>query len=569
MSSNTTTSIGIISATLDEVGSSLRVEGWAVARAGGTVKVAFGSHFAEIRLSDINSADTGQAHINFWSVEIQLSHEPIPPSKTITATLHESKAFFELQDRMPRVVISRATASGGKLSIVGWCTGREPADFVEVKMFGKPEGRAEPLARPDVQAKHPLIEDPLSGFSFHSSIQTSLTDGRVWVEVDLRRGATKLASASVMVEPDGVMPPPVRLALQAVLHPFPAPGSQRALARSFTPVGRRRLIASLAFQKLWSTGEKCAAFGLRNEIVRAMIELGEIDSPIQIRLKSGDLVLADPSSDSVIARKFLLDGTYEEGLINCINRLLKKGDRVFDIGACYGHMALACANAVGSDGEVISIEPNPTMASGLRRTLERNGRRQVKVVEVALGEAPGIATLRVAKHNLGGSRLGVAGVSATDEEFGKIFQHLSVVSLDTGDLGKPVQPEPKSIELESFEVEMRTLDSIAEEYGCPQLIKIDIEGAELLCLKGGRRLLLGEFGCQPIITMEYSSLFPTFGGRREEAFELLLGAGYSAYRMTKGKVGGGDLIEVPNSESAPDHDDLFFIPPGREPFVKN
>lgn len=563
-----TTAIGIISTSLDPVEALLKVDGWACGGAGGIVKVDFAGHTADVSLPNSDVAADNSLYPVFWSVAVQLSQQILPTPLTVTAIFHDERASMVLEERVPKIFISRARFVGGKIDLKGWCTGRQSEDFVEVRLFGELAGKAKFTARRDVQDKFPLMADSKPGFSFSAPAPIALADGRVWVEVRLRRGSKVLAAASRLTESDGEAPLPPRRALQAILNPFPAAGSQRALARSFTPSGRRRLLASRAFQQLWATGDKYAAFALRTEIVRAMIEFGEVVGPMKIRLESGHLLEADPRKDSVIARRFLLDGTYEAGLINTLTRFLKKGDKVFDIGSCYGHVAFACASAVGREGEVISIEPNPVMASALRKSLERNHLKQVQVVEVALGDTPGTATLRVASHNIGGSRLGVEGVTSTDKEFGDIIGNLSVVSLGTSELGEPMQSDPECSKLDAFEVKMKTLDELAEEYGCPQLLKIDIEGAELLCLRGGRKLLAGDFGEQPIITMEYSNLFPTFGGRREDAFELLIAAGYSAYRMTKGKVGGGDLIEVPNSESAPDHDDLFFIPPGRESFAK-
>ena len=41
---------------------------------------------------------------------------------------------------------------------------------------------------------------------------------------------------------------------------------------------------------------------------------------------------------------------------------------------------------------------------------------------------------------------------------------------------------------------------------------MDIEGGELLAMKGAKRLLDGDFGDLPVIAFEYSTLFPMRGG---------------------------------------------------------
>ena len=110
-----------------------------------------------------------------------------------------------------------------------------------------------------------------------------------------------------------------------------------------------------------------------------------------------------------------------------------------------------------------------------------------------------------------------------------------------------------------------TLDQICTEHGLRDvaLVKIDIEGGELLALRGAAGLLDGAFGVPPVVAFEYSALFATRGGQREEILDLFFERDWKLYRLAQGKTGGGDLIPIATHAAAPQHDNLVAIPPGR------
>jgi hypothetical protein len=112
-----------------------------------------------------------------------------------------------------------------------------------------------------------------------------------------------------------------------------------------------------------------------------------------------------------------------------------------------------------------------------------------------------------------------------------------------------------------------TIDDCCRSHGLRDvaIVKIDVEGGELLALRGAAGLLDGAFGRPPLVAFEYSNLFPTRGGRREEVLELFLSRGWTLFRLADGKNGGGGLLAVPDAASAPAHDNLIAVPPGRSP----
>jgi len=145
-------------------------------------------------------------------------------------------------------------------------------------------------------------------------------------------------------------------------------------------------------------------------------------------------------------------GLYELDTLRLLRRLLKPGDHFVDCGANIGYFTLAASRAVGPTGRVDAFEPDPLNRERLAHHLRANGSpANVTVHAVALSAASGSATLyhpSDGTHNHGESSLYAApGVATTPYT-------VATARLD------------------------RQLDRV------PDLIKMDIEGAELMALKG-------------------------------------------------------------------------------------
>jgi FkbM family methyltransferase len=129
---------------------------------------------------------------------------------------------------------------------------------------------------------------------------------------------------------------------------------------------------------------------------------------------------------------------------------LRPGALVFDIGAHQGVVAMMLAQEVGPAGVVIALEPNPHNAAAARRNCELNVMAQLVVVEAAVSNHSGTVTFN---ESLDGQLDDGSGAH------GRIT------------------------------VESVTLDDLAEKYGMPALVFIDVEGAECMVLENGARVL--------------------------------------------------------------------------------
>lgn len=186
---------------------------------------------------------------------------------------------------------------------------------------------------------------------------------------------------------------------------------------------------------------------------------------IGLRSVNGWLVLGGEEFRSVL---HLADGRagHEPGTTQLLKRLIQAGDRVADIGAHVGLMSLPMAYAVGAEGQVIAIEPNPRSAEALRRTLVANGLIDRCVIHVvAASDADGSASYYEGINSMLGSLTPVDGIK-------------------------------------SRIVETRTMDSLLPAGESLSLAKIDVEGAETAVVRGMSRviadnpdiIIIAEFG---------------------------------------------------------------------------
>ncbi len=154
---------------------------------------------------------------------------------------------------------------------------------------------------------------------------------------------------------------------------------------------------------------------------------------------------------------FLL-GTHDTDVQFALSRLLRPGMTCYDIGANVGFTAVLAARCVGGAGRVVCFEPLPENAARIRTNAGLNGFDRIQVHQVALGSDDGAAEFRVS-HAPTWGRLAETG--AAPAECGVI------------------------------RVAVRRLDSLAAAQGLPdpQVIKMDVEGAEAGVLAGGRALL--------------------------------------------------------------------------------
>ena len=166
-----------------------------------------------------------------------------------------------------------------------------------------------------------------------------------------------------------------------------------------------------------------------------------------------------------------VSGTFEPNEFCFLGQILKPGMTVLDVGANEGLYTLFSARRVGPAGRVVAFEPSSRERRKLEHNVARNRLGNVTIVPCAVGSSEGTAALQIA----------------------------SGVHSGHNTLGALVYDDAPAAGVEHVPVER--LDTLIERLGVVtvDVIKIDVEGAELHVLEGARRTLAAH---RPILMVE-------------------------------------------------------------------
>jgi len=167
---------------------------------------------------------------------------------------------------------------------------------------------------------------------------------------------------------------------------------------------------------------------------------------------------------------------------------VRKGDLVFDVGAHIGRHAEIFTDL---GAKVVAIEPNPRCCEQLARLAKV---RDIRVESCAAGDAPGKLKLRICQDSV---------ISTVVDAWYE------------GARRSPIHQDAHW--LESLEIDVVTLDQLANRYGIPAFVKIDAEGYDDHVLRG--------MSFRPqALCFEYNRLLPEVAARCLEM--PALSAGY-------------------------------------------
>jgi FkbM family methyltransferase len=186
--------------------------------------------------------------------------------------------------------------------------------------------------------------------------------------------------------------------------------------------------------------------------IRPLISL---DDAYAVRLGDGYVLAPKDELAFVLMLADATSGGLEPGTRLCLKRLLAEGETAVDIGANIGLLTLASARAVGPTGKVFCFEPEKRMADLLERMITANGLSQVKLFRQAVSAKPGKTTFHVSS----------------------IPGHSSLFALPEKEVGHDQQ------------VEVVRLDDVIAPDMPVDVVKIDVEGAEMDVLAGMKRVL--------------------------------------------------------------------------------
>jgi FkbM family methyltransferase len=166
--------------------------------------------------------------------------------------------------------------------------------------------------------------------------------------------------------------------------------------------------------------------------------------------------------EDFVSRTILENGEWEPASWQAMREHMSTGATFVDVGAQIGYYSLKAATLVGPGGHVIAIEPNPETIGKLEANIQASGAKVISVQPVACSDGEAILSLfAAAAGNTGETSLS----KMTAAQSGAVVH--------------------------TYKVRARPLDDIIRESGVQRVdvIKIDVEGAEYLVLKGAQQTL--------------------------------------------------------------------------------
>ncbi|MDF5727467.1 MAG: FkbM family methyltransferase [Rhizonema sp. PD38] len=196
--------------------------------------------------------------------------------------------------------------------------------------------------------------------------------------------------------------------------------------------------------------------------------------------------------DSHSAAAILYCGLYEYDEMNFLLQYLRDEDSFIDIGANVGVYTLIAASKI-KHGSIYSFEALPKNFTRLEENLKINQFEQVKPYAVAVSDLIGITSLNLAERD----SMPFITLTATEN---------------------------------TITVPTDTLDNLLKNQSLANLTlaKMDIEGAEILAIKGATYLLKQQ---RPYVwILEINDAVNNFGHQKQDVVDLLQDYGYGLYR---------------------------------------
>ena len=210
------------------------------------------------------------------------------------------------------------------------------------------------------------------------------------------------------------------------------------------------------------------------------------------RIAGGRIFLDITESPMMLAR---ILGRYEVSKHRAILSMLNPESTFIDVGGNKGDFSLLAAKIVGGKGRVLAFEPEPENCRWMRKSIELNGYKNIQLYEVALADRIGHAQLHLGE--------------------GSGF-HSIISGLKNRDRG-------------AVTVETTTLDSFLEDTGLDSqtidMIKIDVEGAEMRVLRGASGMLSA---VEHLVLL--MDIHPNLGVDSREVCEYLVEKSFSIFR---------------------------------------
>jgi len=205
--------------------------------------------------------------------------------------------------------------------------------------------------------------------------------------------------------------------------------------------------------------------------------------------------------EDMVQESIFFFGFYERPLVSYFLSVLSEGMVFVDVGAHVGQYTLLASKEVGATGHVYSFEPHPKNFAALSQNVILNRFTNVSLFNAALADSAAESQLFVNATDAGGTNRGTHSLRVQ-----KGWRQSVTIPIET-----------------------MLLDEALQDAARLDVMKIDVEGAELLVLKGAQQLL-ARF--KPIVAFESAEDSTTsFGHSTTDAKRFLAQMGYKLFRL--------------------------------------
>ncbi|PIY24196.1 MAG: hypothetical protein COZ12_01310 [Deltaproteobacteria bacterium CG_4_10_14_3_um_filter_60_8] len=167
----------------------------------------------------------------------------------------------------------------------------------------------------------------------------------------------------------------------------------------------------------------------------------------------------------------MIDGAYDQFIYDALRHYGDlQGKTIWDVGAHFGYHSLAFASLVGASGQVIAFEPNPCNVERLEKNIVRNEKlgKRIALMACALADSDGEAAFSLSENVDNGSSSGSHLAHALTPEIKEHYWSFAARKVPTA----------------------RADTLVAQgKVAPPQVMKIDVEGAESMVLLGSHEVL--------------------------------------------------------------------------------
>ncbi|MGE5478800.1 MAG: FkbM family methyltransferase [Chloroflexota bacterium] len=187
-------------------------------------------------------------------------------------------------------------------------------------------------------------------------------------------------------------------------------------------------------------------------------KLADKSFPLEVvKLKNG--IKMELDTTEYLQALLYVFGDFEISTELALRKIVKQDDVVIDIGANVGYLSLILSKLTGPAGKVFAFEPEPNNFKAFIKNIDLNGFTNIIPSQSAISDIKGVLKLFLASGNNRGMHSTIFDEKTLSADF----------------------VETPSLPLDDFvqENDLKKLD----------LVKIDVEGAELQVLKGMNKTL--------------------------------------------------------------------------------